>query len=106
MRRRGRHFIREWRVFRKMSQQKLADRIGTSKTSISRIETNDQSYTQEILEAIAETLGTHPSILLAREPAEADALPAPAARREPVMVPARKAKNAGSVTTFRARSRN
>lgn len=81
--RRRRHFIREWREFRKLTQEQLADAIGTTKTSISRIETLKQSYTQEILEAIADELGTTPGALLSRRPTEADreAPPASARRR-------------------------
>lgn len=67
-----RHFIREWREFRELSQQQLADIIGTTKTSISRIENLKQGYTQEFLEACADALGTHASILLMRPPLKRD----------------------------------
>jgi len=70
--RRRRHFIREWREFRGFSQQQLADLIGTSKTSISRIESLQTPYTQDFLEACADALGVHPGILLIRRPNESD----------------------------------
>jgi transcriptional regulator with XRE-family HTH domain len=78
--RRRRHFIREWREFRGFTQEQLADMVGTTKTSISRIESLKMSYTQEILEAIADALGVHPGVLLTRLPGEADRI-APARRR-------------------------
>jgi transcriptional regulator with XRE-family HTH domain len=70
--RRRRHFIREWREFRGLSQEKLAELIGTTKASISRIENLKQGYTQEILEAMADELGTHPGVLLMRPPSRTE----------------------------------
>jgi transcriptional regulator with XRE-family HTH domain len=80
--RRRRHFIREWREFRGLTQEELADAIGTTKTSISRIEALKQGYTQDFLESCADVLGTHAGALLMRRPTEAD--------REPEEVKARK----------------
>lgn len=71
-RRRRPHFIREWRAFRGLTQQQLADMLGTTKTSISRIEDLKQGYTQDFLEACADALGAHPGILLIRGPNETD----------------------------------
>ena len=71
--RRRRHFIKEWREFRGLTQQQLADKIGTTKTSISRIEDLTTGYTQDFLEACADALGTHPAKLLSRAPTDADA---------------------------------
>lgn len=70
--RRRRHFIREWREFRGLTQEQLADQVGTTKTSISRIESLKQSYTQDFLEAAADALGAHPGALLMRTPGETD----------------------------------
>jgi transcriptional regulator with XRE-family HTH domain len=76
--RRRRHFIREWRLFRDLSQEQLADMVftttgvATSKTSISHIENMVTGYTQDSLEAIAEALGTLPAVLLSRPPTEDD----------------------------------
>lgn len=76
---RRRHFIKEWREFRGLTQQQLAEMIGedTKKGSISRIEDMTTGYTQDTLEAIANALGTHPATLLMRGPTEADRVPAP-----------------------------
>lgn len=70
--RRRRHFIREWREFRELTQQQLADMLDSTKTSISRIEDLKQGYTQDFLEACADALGTHPGALLTRPPTDAD----------------------------------
>lgn len=70
-----RTYIREWREFRGLTQEQLADAIDRTKATVSRIETGDIAYTREFLEAAADTLGTHPGILLMRPPTEADAYP-------------------------------
>lgn len=70
--RRRRHFIKEWREFRRLTQEQLADMLRTTKTSISRIEDLKQGYTQDFLDACADALGTHPGVLLIRPPNEQD----------------------------------
>lgn len=65
---RGRTFIRQWREFRGLSQEKLGELIGTTGTSISRIENGEQPYTQDTLEAIARVLKTDVESLLRRDP--------------------------------------
>lgn len=79
--RRRRTFIKEWRVFRKLSQEQLADRMNTTKANISRVENAVQPYTQDLLEAVADALGTHAGTLLTRGPTEADIIPAAATRK-------------------------
>jgi transcriptional regulator with XRE-family HTH domain len=69
---RQRHFIREWRKHRGLTQEKLADRIGTTKASISRIETGEQPYTQDFLEAAADALMAEPGSLVMRNPLDPD----------------------------------
>lgn len=75
--RRRRHFIKEWREFRGLTQQQLAELLDTDKASISRVEDLKQGYTQDSLEAIADALGTHAAVLLTRLPTEADRIAAP-----------------------------
>jgi transcriptional regulator with XRE-family HTH domain len=67
-------FIREWREFRGLTQDVLADRLHMSKAQLSRIETGKQPYTQDFLEVCAESLKTEPASLLMRNPKEEDAL--------------------------------
>jgi transcriptional regulator with XRE-family HTH domain len=66
--RRSRHFVREWRKFRGLTQEKLAERLETTKANISRIENLHQGYTQDFLEACADVLKTEPAMLLTRNP--------------------------------------
>lgn len=75
MRERGKHFIREWRTYRKLSLRKLADRMEsepgvqlTSHSNIDRIEKGEQPYTQDIIEAIADALEVSVSELLTVDP--------------------------------------
>lgn len=63
-------FIKQWREYRKLTQDQLADRLGTSKASISRIESGAQAYTQDFLEACAEALTTDPASLIMRNPTD------------------------------------
>lgn len=67
---RRRTFIKEWREFRSLTQEQLAERVGTSKASVSRIEAGTQSYTQDLLEAFGEALRTEPASLLMRNPSD------------------------------------
>lgn len=60
-------FIVEWREQRGLSQDALAERVGTTKASISRWETGKRDVTGESLAAIAAALGLEP-VLLFRHP--------------------------------------
>ncbi len=67
-------FIKQWREHRQLSQDQLAERLFTSKASISRVENGSQAYTQDFLEACAEALQTDPASLLMRNPTDEDAV--------------------------------
>jgi transcriptional regulator with XRE-family HTH domain len=71
---RRRTYIKQWRVFRGLSQEALGERLGTSGGSISRIENGQQPYTQDTLEALADALMTDPASLLMRNPTDEDAI--------------------------------
>lgn len=66
----GKHKIKAWREHRGLTQQAVADRIGTSKPTISRVERSVVPYTQDLLEALADLLLTSPQDLLAKDPEE------------------------------------
>ncbi len=66
-------YIRAWRKHRGMTIAELADAVGISEGSLSRIETAKQGYKQEFLEKAAEVLGCTPAQLIATPPTEADA---------------------------------
>lgn len=69
-----RTFIRQWRKLRGLTLEQLADRIGSTHASLSRIEGGKQPYSQPLLEAIAEALQTDVASLLMRDPSEPDAI--------------------------------
>lgn len=55
-RKRRKTYFREWREHRGLTQEQLASRLETSVASISRIESGNQPYTQDVLEALADAL--------------------------------------------------
>lgn len=63
-----RHYIREWREYKDLTQARLSLRCGISEPTLSRIETGEQGYKQGHLEAIAEALGCEPADLIGRLP--------------------------------------
>jgi transcriptional regulator with XRE-family HTH domain len=71
---RGRHFIKEWRVYRGLTQEQLADRIGVSKATLSRLESAKQPYTQDVLEALADAMNCEPADLIMRDPSREGAI--------------------------------
>ena len=69
---RRRHFIKEWRKHRGLTQEQLAERIGVAVSTISQLETGKQGYSQPTLEAIADALNCGPADLLMRRPPSKD----------------------------------
>lgn len=78
-------FIKQWRAHRGLTQEQLAERVGTylvergitkgyTYASIGRLENGKIGYTQPILEAIADALQTDPASLLMRDPTDSAAL--------------------------------
>lgn len=65
---RRRHFIKEWRLYRGLTQDQLADRLEISKATLSRIESAKQPYTQDTLEALADAMLCEPADLIMRDP--------------------------------------
>lgn len=62
------HFIKDWRKHRGLSQLQLAEAIGRDKSYVSKIENGANRYDQPFMEAISEVLQVHPSTLLLRAP--------------------------------------
>ena len=69
-----RHFIKEWRVYRNLSQEALADRMGIARSYISHIENGKRRYDQIFLEAAADALGCEPADLIMRDPTQKDSI--------------------------------
>lgn len=65
---RRRTYIREWRKFRNLTLERMAERIGVTAGALSQLERGDVAYTQPMLEALAEALGCEPSDLITRDP--------------------------------------
>lgn len=66
------HYLREWRKFRHMTQQELADAIDTSKTVISEMERGNLQLSPKWLRKIAPILRTQPGHILDHDPADLD----------------------------------
>lgn len=69
-RQRRRHFLKEWRDFRGLTQEQAADRVGVSPTTWGRIENSKVPYNQDFLEEAAVALQCDPWDLLNRDPAK------------------------------------
>lgn len=66
----ARFFLREWRIFRGLTQQQLADKLGTSKGYLSDLERGLRRYNQDLLEKAAEELQCKPADLISRDPSD------------------------------------
>lgn len=62
------HFIREWRKFRGLTLERLAERIDVTHGAIAQLERGEVNYTQPMLEIIADALNCQPADLIGRPP--------------------------------------
>jgi transcriptional regulator with XRE-family HTH domain len=69
-----RHFIKEWRKRRGLTQDQLAERIGTTKATVSRIENYQQAALDPFLLLCADALQTDVPSLRMRDPSQEDAI--------------------------------
>lgn len=67
-----RTFVREWREFRGLSQEQLAERIGLQAPALSYLERGQSAYTQGTMERLAVALDTTVPALLTVDPANQD----------------------------------
>jgi transcriptional regulator with XRE-family HTH domain len=70
----GKTYIADWRAAAGMSLEALAEEIGKSHATLSRIENRKQPYSQPILEAIAEVFDCLPEDLLSGPPPDREKL--------------------------------
>jgi transcriptional regulator with XRE-family HTH domain len=68
-----RNYLRQWREKAKLSQEELADRVGTTKSVISLLENEKRPLSSKWLRKLAEALGTTPGRILDVNPEEANA---------------------------------
>ena len=66
------HFLREWREFRHMTQEELADAVGTSKSVVSDMERGKLQLSPKWLRKFAPVLQTQPGHILDHDPADLD----------------------------------
>lgn len=69
-----RTFIRQWREYQGLTLEMLADRVGTTHASLSRVERGLQPYSQPLLEALADALSVEPADLLMRNPEDPEGI--------------------------------
>jgi len=65
-----RHFIKEWRVHKRLTQEQFAERVGISRAYLSKIESGKRRYDQPFLEAAADILSCEPADLIMRNPTD------------------------------------
>lgn len=65
---RAQTFLRQWREHRGFNLEKMAERIGQSVSTLSRVEKGQTPYSQDFLEAYARVLGCHAADFLLRPP--------------------------------------
>jgi transcriptional regulator with XRE-family HTH domain len=68
-----RYFFKEWRKYRGLTQDELAELVGVTASSISQLESGKQGFTDSTLRALADALHCEPGELLMRNPLDADA---------------------------------
>lgn len=64
----ARNYIKEWRIFRDLTVDKLSDLTGMSTGNISAMENRRQGYSAEGLEKLSKALKTTPAALLGVNP--------------------------------------
>lgn len=64
------HYIRQWRKFRGMTQEQLSERVGVVRAQLSKIETGVRKYDQEFLERAAVALDCEITDLVGRDPTQ------------------------------------
>ena len=62
------NYLRAWREFRKMTQEQLADAVGTDKGVISLLESGSRGLSPKWLRRLAPVLQTTPGHLLDHDP--------------------------------------
>lgn len=69
----GPNFLRAWRLYRKMTQEELAEAVGTNANMIQYLETGERGLSAKWLRRLAPALETTQGMLLEHDPNELDA---------------------------------
>jgi transcriptional regulator with XRE-family HTH domain len=67
-------FIRAWRKHRHLTLENLAERVGITHASLSRIERGEQPYNEDLLALLADALMCEPADLLVRDPTDPEGI--------------------------------
>lgn len=62
------HYVKEWRKFRGLTQERLAERTPFTPGAISQLETGRTQYTQAMIEALSAALDCEPGDLISVNP--------------------------------------
>lgn len=68
----GPNYLRAWRLFRELTQEQLAELVGTNANMIQYLETGERGLSAKWLRRLAPALETTPGMLLDHDPAELD----------------------------------
>lgn len=68
-----RNYLRQWREKKQLTQEELADRVGTTKAVISLLENEKRPLSSKWLRKFADALGTTPGRILDIDPDEVSA---------------------------------
>jgi transcriptional regulator with XRE-family HTH domain len=69
-----RHHIKEWRKYRGLTQEQLAERIGIARSYLTKIERGTRRYDQPFLEAAAEALRCDAGDIITRNPSDPESI--------------------------------
>lgn len=67
-------YLRQWRKFKKLTQEQAAEPLNIDATTLSRIERGESPYDQRFLEAAAKLYGCEPQDLLVRDPEDPEGI--------------------------------
>lgn len=68
----GPNHLREWRLYRKLSQAELAERVGTNSNMIGYLESGERGLSAKWLRRLASALDTTPGMILDHNPETMD----------------------------------
>jgi transcriptional regulator with XRE-family HTH domain len=68
----GPNYLKAWREFKRLSQEELAEKVGTTASMISMLETEQRGLSAKWLRRLAPALGTTPGHLLDLDPEAVD----------------------------------
>lgn len=68
----GPNYLRAWREFRRMTQEQLAEKVGTNANMISYLESGERGLSAKWLRRLAPALETSPGMLLDHDPEALD----------------------------------